>query len=382
MPKPARVLGPYRNADKWRLVLLDGPSRKALLAETYEAALALRAELSGALKQGPVRSISDALAEYMEGLGARGVGRDTLDKVQRMLRSFLPLEEPLAAIDPERALRMYLAETKRLKSDGKPIANDSHHLLLRRLKHFYKWAVAARYIPSSPFAEVRPIGRPRRGKPQLRIDEARRFVSAALIKARALDVGATAALLQIFLGLRPTEAMVRVVRDLDDGGRVLWIPSGKTQGARRRLQVPETLREVLLLHASGKDPESPLLGPPGEPLHTRDALRHRLKQLCDQLGLPRVCPHSLRGLNATLALDAGATPHHVAAALGHASFVTTARHYADVSSVANAGLRRVADLLGRKDADGTDIGQLAGFLREHLSAEEIQLLRQRLAADS
>lgn len=382
MPKPARVLGPYRNADKWRLVLLDGASRKALVAETYEAALALRAELQGALKQGPVRSVSGALAEYLDGLGARGVARDTIDKVQRMLRSFLPLEEPLAAIDPERALGMYVAETKRLKSDGEPIANDSHHLLLRRVKHFYGWAVSARYIQSNPFAGVRPIGRPRRGKPQLRIDEARRFVSASLEKARALDVGATAALLQIFLGLRPTEAMIRVVRDLDDGGRVLWIPFGKTEGARRRLQVPETLREVLLMHASGKAKDAPLLGPKGEPLHTRDALRYRLKQLCEQLGLPRVCPHSLRGLNATLALEAGATSHDVAAALGHASFTTTARHYADLSSVANAGLRRVADLLGRRDTSRTDIGQLAGFLREQLSAEEIQLLRQRLATDS
>ena len=48
---------------------------------------------------------------------------------------------------------------------------------------------------------MRPIGRPRRGKPQLRIDEARRFVAFALERAQLLDVGATAALMQIFLGL-------------------------------------------------------------------------------------------------------------------------------------------------------------------------------------
>jgi len=102
-----------------------------------------------------------------------------------------------------------------------------------------------------------------------------------------------------------------------------------------------------------------------------------LKLLCQQLGLPTVCPHSLRGLNATLALDAGATAQHVAAALGHASFTTTARHYADASSVANVGLRRVADLLGTRSG-ATDIEQLATLLQTNLSPSELQRLRQLL----
>src|ERR1041384_4907121 len=47
LPKSvARVLGPYANGDKWRLVLLDGTSRKALVADTYEAALKLSDELT------------------------------------------------------------------------------------------------------------------------------------------------------------------------------------------------------------------------------------------------------------------------------------------------------------------------------------------------
>ena len=60
--------------------------------------------------------------------------------------------------------------------------------------------------------------------------------------------------------------------------------------------------------------------------------------------MPRVCPHSLRGLNATLALAAGVALHSVAA-LGHASFAMTARHYADSNTVANLSLRKVADVL-------------------------------------
>ncbi|MFO0623956.1 MAG: tyrosine-type recombinase/integrase [Polyangia bacterium] len=385
MQKSARVLGPYKNGEKWRLVVLDGESRKAMVADTHETALALRKDLQGALKRHIARSFEECLEEYLRNLVDRGVSQDTADKVRRMLRPFLPLAEPLTALDAERAAQMYFDETKRTKSNGEPIANDSHHLLLRRVKHFYKWAISRRYITQNPFAEVSPIGRPKRGKQQLRIDEARKLVSVAIERARTLDAGSTAILMQIFLGLRPTEALVRVVRDLDDEGRVLWVPFGKTSNAKRRLQVPDALREVLLLHAKGKPADAPLLGNPEEPFHTRDIIRYRLKLLCQQLGLPTVCPHSLRGLNATLALDAGATAQHVAAALGHASFTTTARHYADASSVANVGLRRVADLLGTRSGNGsgsvtTDVEQLATLLQTSLSPMELQRLRQLLPA--
>ena len=375
----ARVLGPYRSGCKWRLVLLQGQARKALVADSYESAIALRDSLLSTLEEHASRSFSDAIEEYLRTQLDRSILPKTADKIRRMLRPFLPLDKPLTVITPERAQRMYLDETKRLKANGEPLANDSHHLLLRRIKHFYKWAVSRHYVERNPFAEVRPIGRPQRGKPQLRIDEARKLVLAAVEKAKTLDVGSTAALMQIFLGLRPTESVVRVVRDLDDGGGILWIPFGKNRSAKRRLKVPEPLREILLKHAQGKPVDAPLLGPLGERMHTRDALRHRLIRLCQEVGVPVVCPHSLRGLNATLALDAGATSLHVAAALGHASFSTTERHYADPSSVANSALRRVADLLGTKSAERPCVEQLVALLRDKLLPDELCQLRKQLA---
>ena len=115
-------------------------------------------------------------------------------------------------------------------------------------------------------------------------------------------------------------------------------------------------------------------------MHTRHALRYRITVLCEESGVPRVCPHSLRGLNATLALEAGATANHVAAALGHASFTTTARHYADASAVANASLRKVADVLASKSPEASEVQHLIGLLRENLSPEQIRQLRKGLAA--
>ena len=374
----ARVLGPYANGDKWRLVVLEGAARKSVVIDSYERALSTREDLMAALKQKTGRSFAEAFEEYEQYLQERGV--QSYEVNVNMLRMFFPEDEFLNSIDGERAARMYLEQTRRKKDNGAPIATDTHHLLLRRAKYFFKWALGRHYVDKNPFAEVQPIGRPKRGKPQLRIDEARKFVELAMGHAQALDVGATAALMQIFLGLRPTEAVVRVVRDLDDEGRVLWVPYGKTHNARRRLQVPEVLREILIKHTQGKSAEAPLLGPPGEPVHTRVVVRYRLHKLCQEAGLPLVCPHSLRGLNATLAVEAGATAHHVAAALGHASFATTARHYADASAVANASLRKVADVLSGPKTERPDLPQMAKLLRDQLSATEIDQLRQLLTA--
>lgn len=58
---------------------------------------------------------------------------------------------------------------------------------------------------------------------------------------------ALGALLALTMGLRTREVMNRVVRDLDDGGRSLWIDEGKTASARRHLEVPAVLVPFLLL---------------------------------------------------------------------------------------------------------------------------------------
>jgi hypothetical protein len=65
-----------------------------------------------------------------------------------------------------------------------------------------------------------------------------------------------------------------------------------------------------------------------------------VQKLCDAAGVPRVSTHSLRGLHSTLALEAGATASAVAAALGHASFAVTARHYAAPDTLHNLRARR------------------------------------------
>ena len=56
------------------------------------------------------------------------------------------------------------------------------------------------------------------------------------------------------MGMRANEIVTRVVRDLNDDGKLLWIPDSKTEAGPRTLQVPE-LRPYLKALAEGKSPQ-------------------------------------------------------------------------------------------------------------------------------
>ena len=182
------------------------------------------------------------------------------------------------------------------------------------------------------------------GKKQLRIDEARRFEAVCLKQAESGDTAAFGALLMVYLGLRQSEVAARVKRDIDDEGRVLWIPSGKTKNAKRRLKIPEHLRPLLLTLMTEKESEDRLFYPPNRKRSSSYYWAH-VRRLCRLADVPVICPHSLRGLHATLALEGGATADSVAKALGHGSFAMTARHYATESSVLDAQSSRVSSAL-------------------------------------
>jgi integrase len=144
--------------------------------------------------------------------------------------------------------------------------------------------------------------------------------------------GAVAALMALLMGMRVSEISDRIVRNLDDDGRLLWITDAKTQAGIRRLQVPQQLQPLLRRIAANKQPTDRLFGPN---VHRHMVLRH-VRRICKAAGVPVIPPHGLRGTHASLAMTAGATGDLVAAALGHESFTTTERHYARADAIADA----------------------------------------------
>jgi integrase len=378
--KSVRVNGPYPEKGKWRIYLIDGSGRKAFLFATRAEAESMKAKLTERAQALTERTIGDTLDAYRDyRVRVRGVLPKTADDHCRHLRSLLPVADALSTLTPDRAGRLYLNYTERTNHyTGKPISVATHQWVLLIAKCWGRWLVKAGIATQNPFAAVEPIGRRSTGKAQLTRDEAQRLSRVAVQKAQAGDAAAVGALLMLHMGLRQGEVGSRIARDVDHDGQVLIIPFGKTATSRRRLKVPRWLQPYVSRLANGKAAGDLLFSVDGQKPRPHQYWWRKVHELCDAANVPRVCPHSLRGLHATLAIEEGASGEAVARALGHTSFEITAKHYATPDSVANARLEKASQSLAPSPApsDSARLDQLLAAL----TPEELAALRKRLAA--
>jgi integrase len=203
----------------------------------------------------------------------------------------------------------------------------------------WTWAVRKGYCRVNPWAVVQPIGRPNRGKPQLRPAEAARLQLAAEVAAAGGHYMAVAVLCCLELGLRASEALGIKTRNVDGG--VLFVEGTKTASARRRIELPAGLRGHLERLAAGKAPGDLLM--PG----WRQSLHAFTRRLCERAEVPRVGPHALRGTHASLATIGGASVEAVARVLGHARIEVTRQHYVDADAATSASVGAVQATLQR-----------------------------------
>lgn len=92
--------------------------------------------------------------------------------------------------------------------------------------------------------------------------------------------------------------------------------------------------------------------------------------------MPRVCPHSLRGLHSTLAMEQGATSGIVAAALGHGSFEITQRHYVKPGTMDNLKQAKVsAAFETSQTSPPTDLAALINLLQSLTPDELAHIMR-------
>lgn len=331
------VYGPYKHGDRWRLVFVAGDGKRSVESFASEgecvAAIAEDREKLKGFK------VSDAIAEFLDVERDRGLAEGSVATLGYRLRAVLQVDTKrsgglVADLTPARARR--LLESYRAAVDTKKGA-------LSACRSLGAHCVARGYLRADPFAGCKVGGRKKRGKVQLSIDEGRLFFARALELANAGDIAALGVLLCLTFGCRASEIADRAVRDLDDRGRVLSIPHGKTATARRRLAVPEILRPALARAVAPRgrrrpagDPMLPRKGLPP----TRHWLRYHVRRICKEAEVTDVCTHSLRGLAATAATVAQESAAAVAGLLGHASPAVTERHYLAAGAAADARAAR------------------------------------------
>jgi site-specific recombinase XerD len=147
-------------------------------------------------------------------------------------------EVALSSITSTKGEELYAGLRRRKTKTGKRLAVDSHRYVLAEARSFLKWCMGKRWIVRNPLDGVEGVGRRRHGKEQLRIDEARRWQAKAIEFADQGKEGAVAAMMCLSMGMRCSEVVNRVVRDLDDEGRLLWsapeVVLSTYSGLRRR----------------------------------------------------------------------------------------------------------------------------------------------------
>lgn len=284
----------------------------------------------------------------------------------------LPMtDRPLGALTPQHAQRLYSARVNGKKSNGEPLSADTHQSELIYGHAFGEWCVESGYLRENPFSRVLPEGELSKGKEQLRIDEARAFARAAY--ADRHPTGGVAAVAVLTLGLRANELLDRRVRDLDDGGRVLWVPYGKTENAKRRLAVPPVLRTALLKLTEGQGPDAYIFG-----TMTDGTLLKHVNRLCVAAGVPTVVTHALRGTQISLTVEVDSVVKAASVNAGHGDTGVTRSHYmaAGVEQSARAKLMEEI-LLASRDPEA-EARELAAAEAEARAAQaKLDALRAR-----
>lgn len=351
-----RVYGPYppsAGRERWRLVVMNGSVRKAVTADSEQAALLLKESLENEVSRQVGVTIEEAITDYLAFKQA-SVGEAWLDTLGRRLRGFMPADLTITSLTPELAQQFYDSETRRVTAHGKLVAAQTHHHLLRNVKEFFDWLVKRNKCAANPFKGVEPVGKARKGKPQLKETEAVKLDKLLFAEANDGNEGALALLVHLYGAMRSSEVLRLQVGDVEflPNGRCRTHlnsfaqgEEGKNANARRFVDLDSCLTELLRKACGGKHPSKRVFASDRPSVPTPDYLYKRLKVFCRKAGIPEYCPHSLRGYHASTAVEAGVTSSTVAKTLGHSSFEVTQRHYATPSSVHNARAQRVAEAL-------------------------------------
>ncbi len=304
----------YQHRTKWKVEVRRTSGKRATQTlATREEADAVAGQLRRQLA-GEAQTMSLAIEEYLGDMRERGCKEAHVTTTEYRLCSMFTGELLVAELTANRAQSLY----DKLREKGGSV--DTQRNTLAQSRTFCKWATKQGYLRANPFADVEGVGRRSRGKKQLTIDESRKLMAVCL---NSEDVGATATLCCLLLGLRAGEVADITTRSIDDEGRILRVDESKTDAGIRLVEVPEVLRPRLLTLAEA-------------PKKTRHWVATRVRRWCKLADVTEVGPHALRGTHASLATRAGASSQLVAATLGHTSATVTEAHYTQQSATDEA----------------------------------------------
>ncbi len=313
-------------------------------AEAEEAAPKLRREYSR-----PVGvALFKAIAEYKQFQTAKGNRPRSISvTIERITAALAGLKDSTVTGDitksaAEKSFNAYATSPGPIK--GKPPSVNTQIGTLTETKSFFRWCAKKGWMreDENPLSDVVVMGKRKKGKAQfVGIDESRRFLAKAFELARNGDVGAAAAATALLMGMRGSEIADRLVRELDDGGRLFVITKAKTDAGIRRIRIPEMLQPLLVSLCKDRDGSAKIFGEEA----TRHWVRYAVRRVCKAAGVSLLCPHGLRGTHASLAVESGMSGLAVAGSIGQSGTNVLFGHYATPESRSGASVDSVSAAL-------------------------------------
>lgn len=332
-----RIHGPYYRKvgrKRWRVIEVRADGEREVV--DFETEAEASKYIAAARRTQVGRSLREAVKEYLTWLtvspGKGGAARreSTIKLAEWRLRAMLRLDEedrPLGGVTRPAARTLFGKRKDEVKVDT--LAGE-----LATVRRAFAFFAKQGWHPGDPFVGCEVEGSRSAGKPQLRKEESRAFLRTALTKGKE----GLAAAMGLLMGMRASEITGLIVRDIDDGGKVVWVSKAKTKRGVRQLAVPDVLVPYLQELTRNRFPLEQLWG---------DVDRHWLYRavpaICAEAAVPRVTPHGLRGTWATLAVGVIDT-NAAAAALGHLPSMTLS-NYAAPGAAQSGQSARVADQL-------------------------------------
>lgn len=328
MSRPRRsgpsYFGPYERGHLWRVHVVTGSggARKTSY-ETFASRALAEAFIAGGRDEAQGITVKHAVDAFLDDRRAKGRSENTLIAYRERLAAIVGhvMQRPiryLAGRGAELYARCQVYPVGHRRA-GQRRSADTHQNILLVAQMLGGHAVRQRWLRANPWAEVEPVGKRVHGadKVRLTVDESRALEAWCI--ERPGDKYAVLTLGYLYLGVRESELTKRTTRDVDDGGRLLWVRRTKTVAGSRRLVVPDPLAGMLRALVRGRASDAPLfLNERGGRLSESMAW-HRVTQACRSAGVPVVPPQALRRTHATLAEEAGESALAVARHLGHAT---------------------------------------------------------------
>jgi integrase len=337
-----------RTDGRWQVAVQVNGKRRFWYADTEREAKALlervRRELVLGQYQPPTAlTLSDWLAQDAALREGQGLRPSTLATERQALRR---IEERLGRLRLHQLTPVRLAAALlELRREG--MGSRRLELAYASLRSSLNRAVKLGLLAHNPVERVPKPRHEAREKPTWTVEQARAFLAAALADP---DPGryAPAFALQLATGLRPSELLGLRWGDWDPTAgtlrverAVVWrknsaysVEAPKSRAGRRAIAVGAVGRQALavLRERAGKDgppgPGAPIVTARNGAVPRPAALAKALAGLCERARVPRLSPHRLRAVHASLVVAGGVDVKTVQRRLGHARLSMTADTYA------------------------------------------------------